>query len=285
VVDSRSQVGGYSPGVAERLRLADGRRVFVKAACPEMNPDTPSMHRREAEVAAALPAEAPAPAFLFCHDDGNWVVLGFEDVEGRQPQIPWQAEELRQVLDALARLAEALTPSPIELSTFAEAWEGDLRGLRTLLEQQKAGDRLEGLDRWLAENLERAAEAEARWPEASVGETLLHVDVRADNIILGEDRVVLVDWPGAAVGAAWIDLLAMLASVAVQGGPKPWDLFDDHPVAGGADPAAVDAMVAALTGFFVERGRRPDPPGLPTIRRFQTAQGIEAAHWLERRLG
>jgi aminoglycoside phosphotransferase (APT) family kinase protein len=285
VVDSRSQVGGYSPGVAERLLLADGRRAFVKAACPEMNPDTPSMHRREAEVAAALPPEAPAPAFLFSYDDGSWVVLGFEDVEGRQPRIPWRADELRRVLDALARLAEALTPSPIDLSSFADAWEGDFRGLRMLLEQRKTGDRLEGLDRWLAENLERAAEAETHWPEASVGETLLHVDVRADNIILAADRVVLVDWPGAAVGAAWIDLLAMLPSVAVQGGPKPWELFDDHPVAQDADPAAVDAIVAALTGFFVERGRRPDPPGLPTVRRFQTAQGIEAARWLERRLG
>jgi Ser/Thr protein kinase RdoA (MazF antagonist) len=250
-----------------------------------MNPDTPSMHRREAEIAAALPAEAPAPALLFAYDDGSWVVLGFEDVEGRQPRIPWRRDELRRVLDALARLAGALTPSPIGLPSFAETWAGDLRGLRTLLEQRASGDPLAGVDPWLAGQLARVAEIEEGWPEASAGESLLHVDVRADNIILGENRVVLVDWPGAAVGAAWIDLLAMLPSVAVQGGPKPWELFDDHPVAESADPAAVDSILAAITGFFVERGRRPDPPGLPTVRRFQAAQGIEAARWLERRLG
>jgi aminoglycoside phosphotransferase (APT) family kinase protein len=285
VVEAHSQVGGYSPGVAVRLRLADGRQAFVKAAGPELNPDTPSMHRREAEVAAVLPPEAPAPRFLFSHDDGNWVALAFEDVDGHQPEVPWRPDELRRVLDALAIMAAALTPSPIELAPFRAEWEDDFCGLRTLVEQRESGDLLEGLDPWLAANLERVAEVEAGWPDASEGETLLHVDVRADNILLTEDRVLVVDWAGAAVGAAWIDLLAMLPSVSLQGGPKPWEIFDEHPVARGADPAAVDAMIAALTGFFVERGRRPDPPGLPTLRRFQSAQGIEAARWLERRLG
>ena len=284
VVETRSQVGGYSPGVAERLLVADGRRAFVKAACPQMNPDTPDIHRREAEVAAVLPPAAPAPRFLFSLELAGWVALAFEDIDGRQPELPWRPDDLVRVLAALTALAQALTPSPIALARFHEWWAGDFRGLRTLLEQHKGGEALTDLDPWLEANLELAAEAEARWPEASVGETLLHTDVRADNVILTGDRVVLVDWPGAAVGAAWIDLLVLLPSVAVQGGPKPWEVFDDHPVARDAPPAAVDAIVAALTGYFVERGRRPDPPGLPTVRRFQTAQGIEAARWLERRL-
>jgi Ser/Thr protein kinase RdoA (MazF antagonist) len=270
---------------AERLLLADGRRAFVKAACAQMNPDTPALHRREAEVAAVLPRAAPAPRFLFSLELADWVALAFEDVDGRQPELPWLPAELRRVRVALTQLADALTPSPVALTRFHEWWAGDFRGLRTLLAQRAGGDPLAGLDVWLAQNLELAAETESRWEESSVGETLLHTDVRADNLILTDGRVVLVDWPGAAIGAPWIDLLVLLPSVAVQGGPKPWELFDDHPVARGASRAAVDAMVAGLTGFFVERGRRPDPPGLPTVRRFQAAQGIEAARWLERRLG
>jgi aminoglycoside phosphotransferase (APT) family kinase protein len=285
VVNAEGQVGGYSPGVAVRLQLADGRRAFVKAAGLATHEETPDMHRREARVAAVLPPEVPAPRFLFAYDDGDWVALAFEDVEGRQPHVPWRPQELRRVLDALAELARALTPSPLELETFAQVFEGDLRGLRTLRDQREAGDPLTGLDPWLARNLDRAAALEAGWPEASVGRTLLHVDVRADNLLLTDDAVLLVDWPGAAVGAAWIDLLAMLPSVALQGGPKPWEIFDAHPVARGADPDAVDAILCAITGFFVERGRRPDPPALPTLRRFQTAQGIEAARWLQHRLG
>jgi Ser/Thr protein kinase RdoA (MazF antagonist) len=193
-----------------RLRLGDGRRLFLKAAGRETHPDTPDMHRREAQIAAVLPPEVPTPRFLFAHDDGNWVALAFEDVDGRQPRLPWRADELRRVLGALAALAEVLTPSPVELESFAEVWEGDFRGLRTLVEQREAGDPLAGLDPWLARNLDRVAELEAGWPAASEGETLLHVDVRADNLLLPDDAVLLVDWPGAAIGAAWIDLLAML---------------------------------------------------------------------------
>jgi hypothetical protein len=95
---------------------------------------------------------------------------------------------------------------------------------------------------------------------------------------------VFVDWPHVSLGAPWVDLLAFLPSVAMQGGPKPWELFDDHPVAGSATPEHVDAVLAALAGFFVQRSVLPPPPGLPTLRQFQRAQGVEALAWLRRRL-
>jgi hypothetical protein len=71
VVETLTQRGGFSPGVAARLRLRDGRRAFVKAVSSSPNPDSPTLHRQEARVAAALPASAPSPRFLFIHDDGT----------------------------------------------------------------------------------------------------------------------------------------------------------------------------------------------------------------------
>ena len=121
VVSARSQAGGFSPGVAARLRLADGARVFVKAVCGSSNPDSPAIHRREARVAAALPAGVPAPALRWSWDDGEWVVLAFDDVDGRPPDLPWRANELERVLDALAELATALTPSPIPLEPASKS--------------------------------------------------------------------------------------------------------------------------------------------------------------------
>ena len=41
VVRAVTQPGGFSPGVAARLELEDGGRVFVKAVGPEPNPDSP----------------------------------------------------------------------------------------------------------------------------------------------------------------------------------------------------------------------------------------------------
>jgi aminoglycoside phosphotransferase (APT) family kinase protein len=279
IVDSVTRPGGFSPGVAARLRLEDGGRAFVKAVGSEPNPDSPGLHRDEARVAAALPPETPAPKLLFAHDDGEWVALVFEDVDGQEPSLPWRKDELSRVLDALTDLSVALTPAPLEASTIAERFGEMLRGWRRLA-SEKTGE----LDPWAEERLELLARLEAGWEQASAGDTLLHADVRADNVLLTPERVVIVDWPHASVGAPWVDLLAFLPSVAMQGGPPPWELFDDHPLAQDAAPEHVDAVVAALAGFFVQRSTLPPPPGLPTLREFQRAQGTEALAWLRRRL-
>ena len=70
----------------------------------------------------------------------------------------------------------------------------------------------------------------------------------------------------------------------MQGGPRPWEVFDRHAVARDAPAARVDAVLAALAGFFVYAAAQPPPPGLPTLRDFQRAQGVEALAWLRRRL-
>jgi aminoglycoside phosphotransferase (APT) family kinase protein len=279
VARAATQPGGFSPGVAARLELEDGRRVFVKAVGPEPNPDSPELHRREARVAAALLPETPAPQFLFAHDEEGWVALVFEHVEGREPELPWREDELDRVLAAVTDLAEALTPPPLEAPPAAEALDDLLHGWRTL-----AAEGAPGIDPWAAERLGELAALEARWPEAAAGSTLLHCDVRADNILLTPDRVVFVDWPHVCVGAAWLDLLLFLPSVAMQGGPPPWEAFEAHPLGREAPPERVLPLVAALAGFFVQRAALPPPPGLPTLREFQRAQGVETLAWLRRSL-
>ena len=97
--------------------------------------------------------------------------------------------------------------------------------------------------------------------------------------------MVAVDWPWVCTGAAWVDLLLLLPSVAMQGGPDPEPTFAAHPVAAGADPRAVTTAVAAVAGFLAEGSRLPPPPGLPTLRAFQHGQAVVALEWLRRRTG
>ena len=82
-----------------------------------------------------------------------------------------------------------------------------------------------------------------------------------------------------------MDLLFMLPSVSMQRGPDPWGLFDEHALSGSAEREEVEAILAAVAGFFVWKGSLPAPPGLPTLREFQRAQGAESLRWLRRRLG
>nr|WP_236070706.1 hypothetical protein [Streptomyces polyasparticus] len=77
----------------------------------------------------------------------------------------------------------------------------------------------------------------------------------------------------------------MLPSVAMQGGPAPESVFAPHPVAQGADERAMTTTVLGLAAMFLRQARRPAPPGLPTLRPFQQAQGEQTLAWLKERLG
>jgi len=282
VVSATTQPGGFSPGVAARVKTADGRRVFIKATGPELNPDSPAIHRREAEVVAALPTHVPVPRLLWSYDEGEggWVALVFEDVEGQNPAQPWRPDELDRVLRVLVELSTALTPSPIPAGSTSQAFSTHICGWQLLHEEPTVQ-----LDPWSIRHLDALAELEAGAPAAVAGDTLLHLDVRADNLLLTPDRVFLVDWPHACVGAAWVDLACFAPSVAMQGGSSPERVLGRHPAARAARADAVTAAVASLAGYFTHRALQPPPPGLPTIRAFQAAQGVVACEWLAERTG
>jgi aminoglycoside phosphotransferase (APT) family kinase protein len=282
VVSTHGVSGGFSPGPAVRAVLDDGRAVFVKAAGTALNPLSPGMHRREAVVLGVLPIEVPAPRLLGVVDDGEWVALCIEWVEGRAPAAG-DARDVARFLAIFDRVAAATAGTPVPgLRPFAEAHR-ELLGHWAAL----AADPLDGLDDWSVRHLDRLVTLEALAPDASAGPDLVHVDARTDNAVLatsGPDGDVLVDWPAAALGAAWIDLVCLLPALHLDGGPSPAAVFDAHAVARRADAQAVDAVVAAVAGFLTRQALLPAPPGLPTLRAFQAAQGAIARHWLDERL-
>src|SRR5215471_13366084 len=121
VVEAVTQEGGYSPGAAVRVRLAGGGRAFVKALGVDIHADSVGMYRREAATMPRLPAGLPVPRLLDGYDDGEWVALLYEDVDGRHPSIPWRPDELDHVAGAIAELSAALDPSPWpDAPSFAE---------------------------------------------------------------------------------------------------------------------------------------------------------------------
>ena len=278
VVSAVTQRGGFSPGVAARLECADGSRAFVKAVSVDANPHSPDMHRREARITAALPAAAPAPRLLASYDDQGWVALLLADIDGRHPHLPWQDDELRRVVNAIDELFDDLTPCPLpDAPRVDETWRDEFSGWR----DTAAEGARPGLDDWCVRHLDRLAELESRWVEAASGETLLHLDLRADNMLVSEDRVWLVDWPWAARGAPAFDLAAFAPSVAMQGGPEPPELLAMSRYGRRIDPEALIVLVATITGYFLTRALRPPDPGLPTVRAFQAAQGAVALRWLQ----
>lgn len=279
--------GGFSPGPAARCDLADGRRVFVKAAGVDLNPVSPRLHRSEAAVLEALPPEHPAPALIGVVDDGDWVALVVEWVDGDPPALPLPAPGWRRMLDLAHRLADAGDDSrPDGIEPLADR-HASLTGHWTLL-AAGAADEVDRLDHWSRTHLERLADLDAHSAAAARGDTLLHLDLRTDNVLfspLGPDHDVVVDWPSAAIGAAWVDLMTMLPALHLDGAPAPHELFDEHPLGRAADADAVTTFLVGFTGFFTRQALQEPPPGLPTLRSFQARQGRIARAWLARRLG
>ncbi|MYW04851.1 aminoglycoside phosphotransferase family protein, partial [Streptomyces sp. SID3343] len=253
------------------------------AVGPEPNPHSADMHRAEARIAAALPPAAPVPRLLADVEVDGWVALAFEDIDGHTPVQPWRPADLDRVLAALGDLGAALTfpeasGGPVDAPSAAEAGAALFRGWCTLTEPERLGE-------WVAANLDEIVRWESRWEAAVTGSTLLHGDLRADNILLTRDRVVFVDWPSAMVGAAWVDVVLMAPSVIMHDGEWAIAPIEAYLARHRADPDDVTAALAAVTGFFVCQGLLPPPPGLPTLRAFQRAQGHAGLKWLRRRLG
>ena len=274
VVEAVSQAGGFSPGTADRVVTGDGRRAFVKAVSPALNERSAELARQETRITSALPDHVPAPRVLGAFDDGDWVVLVLEDIEGASPRTPWVESEIDAAVTALTELAHALTPAPLAVPPVTEALGRSLGGWQRL-----AADPPADLDPWAAAHLTQLVAASARGLAAlGDGDTLAHCDIRADNMLVRPDgRLVIVDWPWGATAPIWFDRVLLAVNVTVYGG-------DHERVIGDLDRRIVADVFAGLAGYFRDQSRLPPPPALPSVRAFQRWQADALLPWLSREL-
>lgn len=270
---------GFTPGLASVLQSGSGERFFVKAASSRPNPQTRQAHRREARIVTALPSAVPAPRMLWMDEIEGWTVLVFEYVEGVGPRLS-DPVHLAQVLRTVQTLAEVLTPSPVEAPFLSDDAATDFHFWRATLE---AGTRLSprfgsGLDGAVP----ALAALEQQWPEAARGGSLLHGDLRLDNMLITDGGVVVVDWPNACIAAPWVDLALMVPNLAWHG-VDVHPILEHHPLLSEVDPDAVDAVISALTGYFLAASMKSPPPGIPTVRDFQAQQAAAGLHVIARR--
>lgn len=232
--------------------------------------------RAEARIAALLPDVPTLARLRWSYDDGSWLAVGFDDLAGSSPTLPWRERDLDAVLAAVAANHVALTPAPEGLADVRAAMSSVFSAWGAL-----AGDE-PGLDAWSRRHL--ATLQALPWPASFAGDTLVHTDLRADNVVLALGRgPVIVDWPAACVGPAWFDLVCFAPSVADQGGPECSALLARAGVR--PPPDALAFAVAGVAGYFTERALRPADPQMPTVRREQARQGARARAWTAELLG
>ena len=277
VLEASSRDSGFTPGFASVLTCADGSVHFVKAASTKAQKLFADSYREEARKLEPLPREVAAPRLLWVIDD-DWVVLGIEYVEGRHPHRPWRADDLDNCLDSLEEAARLLTPSPVGLDSFA----AEFAGWPAYWEQVRADP--PELPH-LAAHLDDAADLAAGFAEAVAGETLVHTDVRDDNVLIDPDgRAWFCDWNWPVAGAAWLDSLFMLI------GPRGDGLdveavIGQRPLLSQVPAEHIDRMLALITGYFLKSAADPAVPTSPYLRDAQRWQGEVCWNWLCERRG
>lgn len=274
VVEAESRTAGFTPGFASVLTCADGSRHFVKAASIKAQRPFAEAYREEARKLRTLPPTVCAPRLQWVEEAEEWIVLGIEYVAGRPPHRPWTDSDLAAVSAMLVETAEALTPAPgLGLTTFAEEF-ADLPAYWEKIRQVLPT--LPGLD--------DAAALAARFAEVTGGSTLVHTDVRDDNLLIDEGRVWLCDWNWPCRGAAWLDSLMLLI------GPRGDGLDVEahiaaHPLLATVPPEEIDIVLALVLGHFLWMAEQPVPHTSPYIREVQGWQGDVVHDWLAERRG
>jgi aminoglycoside phosphotransferase (APT) family kinase protein len=208
--------------------------------------------------------------------------LVLADVEGRHPHLPWQPAELVLVLDALLELARTpVLPALGHLPDLSSDVSPEFSGW-----ERVRADPPQDADGWILDNLDLLARLAARGVQDLRGDSLVHTDLRADNILITPAKAaVLVDWPWACIGAGWLDPLTILINARLfDPSFEVEEILLTHPVFAGVAPESIDGVLSGFAAFFVDAARRPPPPGLPTLRTFQQQQGDAALGWLRQRL-
>lgn len=104
---------------------------------------------------------------------------------------------------------------------------------------------------------------------ALAGNGLVHGDLRPDNLIVGEDRAVIVDWNWLTTGPAWTDWVGLVPTMAWQG-MDAVALVRDSPLCADADPEQIDAFLAAIAVYMLSSLDQPPMSGcLPAVRHHQ----------------
>ncbi|MFF2082602.1 phosphotransferase [Nocardia sp. NPDC058176] len=272
VRSARTPQGGFTSGLAARLLLGDGRRVFVKAI--EATEPLAASYRSEAAAVAGLPAATPSPALLFAGAFAGWVALVFEDVPGRHPRFdrPDEWAAVSATVDQLGRLPI----SDLSLTPFAECFGPALAYWTVFAEHGPPP----GLSRWACSRLDILADYETRWLAAAEGTALVHTDLRPDNMIRAADGTVLVvDWASPCRGARWIDLACLVPSLLVAG-VDPGPILAEHPATIDVDRAVIVGFLVALAGYWEHNCRLPAPNRSPHLRRHQARSAHVLQQWL-----
>lgn len=258
VIAAEAPASGINSHFAATLRTAD-RKLFCKGIAA----DHPSarMYHNEVEVNHYLPHSIAPPFVSEIHQD-DWLILVFQHIDGKHPDFSPGSPDLVQMAEKISTMslelacvpgtvARPLGPNVEKFHIWRRFFEGSI----------SSGD----LDGWALENLALLVEWESRAPHSVGGNTLLHSDLNAGNILIGKN-VYFIDWACASRGAPWVDIAYTVPRLIASGhSPQRAEEWAQK------IPAWSTATDSALTAFAVN---------MAGIGEYRSRQGVLNARLL-----
>jgi hypothetical protein len=251
--------------VADDIDSNPGRRsAFVKIGATET---TAAWTRTEYRNYRSLRGSF-LPMVLGFDDDGERPALALEDLSGADWPPPWTEERVAAVLEALAAIGR--TPPPGHLARQAVDLGVDWRDIAA----NPAPFLALGMCSvsWLERSLPALTAAAAEAP--LVGDGLVHMDVRSDNLCFRDGQAIVIDWNHARIANPDLDIAFWLPSLQAEGGPPPETIRPDAP-----------ALAAWVAGYFCARAGNAPLPEAPHVRPLQVQQSRTALPWAAHALG
>lgn len=255
---------GTSETAARWIVANDAGSAFVKIGTTDK---TARWTRMEHQNYASLEGWF-LPRVLGFDDDGERPALALEDLSDADWPPPWAEERITWVLEALAAIRRAAVPE--HLLERGVHWDASWRDVV----EDSAPFLALGLcsPAWLERNLPALLAAADEAPQS--GDSLIHLDVRSDNLCFRNGRAVLIDWNHAGAGNGDLDLAFWLPSLNAEGGPPPEQLLPNAPT-----------LAALVAGFFCSHAAEPPVAEAPYLRPLQLRQARTAFPWAVRALG
>lgn len=280
-IEAVTQHGGYSPGTADRIVTEHGTRFFVKSVGTSVNPSSPDILRKEITVMQSLPEYQFGAGMVGSYDDGQWVAVVFNDIDGRHPDFT-DKHDRKLVSDALQLLiSKPLSREACEkLPSLTDDVLMPFNGWKAIKDSPLANN-----DEWVANNLNLLLTLSSTAASRLQGNFLVHSDLRKDNIMISGNQALIIDWPWAAHGAPWFDALTILIDAKVH--DVSFDLvqgISSSPILSLVPDDDINSVTAGIAGYFLDSSRKPAPPGLDALRPFQFRQGMVALELLRTRI-
>lgn len=279
VVEVRPRTGGMSPAVAASVRAANGRTAFVKAVSTDIHPVTPTHFRHEIEILQVLPPAPYRAGLQAAYDDGDWVVLLLDDVDGRHPDWDDPADRAA-VLDVVHQQTQELIPAPQGLpeASNREAMQRylDKAGSPTEVE-------LAALPDWARADRDHLLGLLASAVEHQRDDAFCHWDIRHDNIVMRhrDQQPVLVDWGMARRGQRWGDTMCFGLEWVEQ---PEFDTIMATLDLSAQEEADVTGFVIGLGIYCLMMSTQPPHPSLPHLNTFRRELGSRCLAGVRRRL-